>query len=330
MKIKIVLFLTALLAILPWKSYPQAQLPIVAEAAISPSGNRLAFILDDGERPEILLYDFSNDRIERLTSSEEVDPVLAFKSSLNWVNDNELLFLSKHTGIYQQYAINIAEMTMTPNGSSRMSEYDMVYSADNNGTYYLQFAAGGGLGIFFRPIGADMDTAIYSSGQSFTNMKFSPDGSYASVQVSPEMNTILIDIEEGQRVRTKLPSSNTILLAWSPDNNRFIYSEARYNYAGEMTEFVSLYDVESRKSTTLSSDSASFIVGAIWAPCTDKFLYVKGVTCILCDNSGNVIKEMEVEGRPLCWMPDLKTAVFTNGPEIFLFDTETGTQKYIY
>lgn len=306
-----------------------AQQPLITEAAVSPTGDKLAFIMDDGVKMDVLLYSFDTDTVKRITDSDDSPASLAIKSSLSWIDNTHILFLSKHQGLLQQYIIDVPLMSMSENGSSSLSEFDLNYSEYDGGTYYLQFAPQGGNAIFFRKLGESQSTMVFSERSTYSLLKVSPDGRYASVQVSPDMNTVIIDIAESKKVRTKLPSSNAILLAWAPDGNRFLYSEARFDYGGNVTEYLYIYDLEKKSNFGLGRDSSKFIVGAIWSP-GSKMMYVRGTTCHVCDGEGNELRSFEIEGRPLCWMPDRKTAVCTNGEEIFLLDTGDGTQKTIY
>ena len=326
MKTRFVLFLAA--AMLPFTKIAAQEQPIVQEAALSPSGERLAFILNDGERSEVLLYDFGSDSIQRLTDSGETAASLSSKSSLNWIDESRILFLSKHTGLFQQYVIDTRDMTMTPNGTSGVSEYDLVYY--DGRSYYIQFSPPAGNRIFYREAGGAAHM-LTTRQQTYSMLRLSPDGRYATVQESPDMGTVIIDIATGKAVRSKLPAANTILLAWAPGGDRFLYTEAKFDiYTGGATEYLAIYNIDSQKSTQLGSDSNNFVVGAIWAPYADKFLYVKGTSCRICDAQGNELKSITVEGRPLCWMPDMRRAVFTNGPEIFMLDTENSALRSLY
>lgn len=305
---------------------------VVTEASLSPSGGLLAFIVDDGQKSEIALYDFAADKVSRLTDSAETEPSLALKSSVNWIDDGRIVFLSKHTGIFQQYVLDIAGMEMAANGSSTTSEYDLAYSRDLGETFYLKLDNAYDTGIYRRPMNSSRAVRINDSAAGvYSSLRLSPGGAYITVQKDPDRNTLLFSTATGQEVKTRLQSENAIIWAWSPDGNSCIYSHAQFDHANNATEFIYVYDVEKKRSSEISYDTRRYMQGAAWSPCGTKYLYVKSVTGFLMDAERNKkLSEFTLEGRPVAWLPDCRNVVFVNGGEIFVYDTEAKTQKQIY
>lgn len=304
---------------------------IVTEARLAPDGNRLAFIIDDGERNEILCYDFRTESIERVTDSQQLISQLAVKGDLHWIDSDNLLFISKHTGIFQQFVINLDDLSMTPNGASLSSEYYLCFNDKLRETFYIQIISGDETAIMRRPLGSSQARRVDAGARAlYKSLSVSPDGRYVAVQVEPEMYLSLMSAETGEVLKDKLPNENTIMWAWAPDGNGLLYSQAYFDYMDRPAEYVYTYDIEARKSKEQSYDTVNFMTGALWAPCGEKFIYTKGAACHIVDVASGRTVRFDLEGRPVAWMPDCHNAVFVNGGEIFLLDTELKTQRRIY
>jgi len=127
---------------------------------LSPEKDKIAFKIYMGSNIDIYTYYFANDTIIRATNSSELNYDYQYKSFLNWIDNDRLLFVSKQTGIAQQWILDLSKNTLEPNGSSPSNEYFLTYSPLREETYYISSLNGKEPAVYRRKLYSEKSQKI--------------------------------------------------------------------------------------------------------------------------------------------------------------------------
>ena len=229
------------------------QITKVGEGQVSPDGNFVAFICYMGHVQDIFLYDLQKDTLSQITNSSVLDFDSQYKTSLNWIDNQRILFLSKYGGLSQQYIVNVFTKTMEPNGTSSSNEYLLEYSSVNQESYYISSHKGMEPAVFSRKLHDSRERKVSKGNMNCTSITVSPNGELLTYKEMPFGKTVLISLRDNKIIKTKVPTKNTFVYAWSPSCDRFIY---RYTYfTGETSESeLRLYNIITKTSEIIMKD----------------------------------------------------------------------------
>lgn len=303
------------------------QITKVGEGQVSPDGNFVAFICYMGHVQDIFLYDLQKDTLSQITNSSMLDFDSQYKTSLNWIDNQRILFLSKYGGLSQQYIVNVFTKTMEPNGTSSSNEYLLEYSSVNQESYYISSHKGMEPAVFSRKLHDLRERKVSKGNMNCTSITVSPNGELLTYKEMPFGKTVLVSLRDNKIIKTKMPMKNTFVYAWSPSSDRFIY---RYTYfTGETSESeLRLYNILTKTSETIMKD-CDFVWGCLWTPSKDKYIYCLSNKCCLVDQETGKQKEYDVIGRPVCWLNNGQSVLFIQDKKAFIQDLFTGRVKSV-
>ena len=301
------------------------QITKVGEGQVSPDGNFVAFICYMGHVQDIFLYDLQKDTLSQITNSSVLDFDSQYKTSLNWIDNQRILFLSKYGGLSQQYIVNVFTKTMEPNVTSSSNEYLLEYSSVNQESYYISSHKGMEPAVFSRKLHDSRERKVSKGNMNCTSITVSPNGELLTYKEMPFGKTVLISLRDNKIIKTKVPTKNTFVYAWSPSCDRFIY---RYTYfTGETSESeLRLYNIITKTSEIIMKD-CDFVWGCLWTK--DKYIYCLSNKCYLVDQETGKQKEYDVIGRPACWLNNGQSVLFIQDKKAFILDLFTGGVKNV-
>ena len=218
------------------------------EVALSPNEKLIAFTYYIEKVLDVFIYDLEKDSIVRITNSSDLNYDQQYKTFLNWVDNDRLIFISKHNGLAQQYILNIKTHSFDLESISSDNEYYLKYILTTNKTYYISSHNGKESAVFSKSIGEKNEKKISKGNLNCIITSLSPDGKYLAYKEMPIGKPHLISLQNDKEINVKLPQKNTTITKWSPFADKFIYN---YSYLKEkyksLTD-ISLYDLNTHRS----------------------------------------------------------------------------------
>ena len=319
---KILLFVVLLTCI-----HVSAQITEVGDSKVSPDGKFIAFVCYMGMQQDIFLYSIQQDTLFQLTNSTNLNFDAQYKTSLNWLDDHQLLFLSKHDGMSQQYILDIYVRTIKSNGTSNSNEYLLEYSDVNNEVYYISSRKGLQPAVYRKKLDGSKEIKVSKGNMNCTSISVSPDGKYLTYKEMPLGKTVLVSLKDNKVVKSKLPTKNTFVLEWSPVSDEFIYKYSWFE-GDIMKTSLGIYTIMTNTSETIEA-GVDYVAGAIWSPSKDKYLYSLLNKSYLVDRkSGNKI-EYDIIGRPRCWIDSERYVLFVSDEKAFILNLSDSSIKKI-
>jgi Tol biopolymer transport system component len=335
---QVIIFLTILISV--WGA--NAQTVEIREGKISPNKNLIAFIgSSKSYENDILLYDLSRDTLSRITYSMDLNYGLRYKTNLNWIDNEKILFLSKQNGRIQQYILDLSKSTLEPNGSSSFDEYFLNYSPQNEETYYISSINGKEPAVYRRKLFSDNVIKITKGNENYSVLALSPNSEYLSYRRMPmDNNTIVYSLKENQKLKCSLPHKEVAILAWSPLCDKFIYQHIINMDNSSSKLYLKEYDITSKTSKTIHSfigkkyTSGAFrfvtpYTGSLWFPCKDKYLFSFLDKLYIVDTDTQEKKEYTIAGKPIDWVEECVSVLFIHESKAFIFNIETEQIKEI-
>ncbi len=294
-----------------------SQINELREVALSPNEKRIAFTYYVGKILDIFVYDLEKDSIVQITSSSTLDFDQQYKTFLNWIDNERLIFISKHEGLAQQYILDIQANTFKLESSSFEHEYNLKYS--NNKTYYTSSRSGKEPAVFSKIIGEKKEIKISKGNVNCILTSTSPDGKYLSYKEMPIGKPHLISLENNKEIKVKIPQKNTSINQWSSSSDQFIYTQS-YFIGEDKRPFIdiNLYDFNTNESTKIAA-GLNYISGELWSPC-EKYFYTSLNKSYLVDISTNTKKEYSVIGTPIAFMDNCQSVLFMQKKRIFILN----------
>ena len=129
-------------------------LKIRSSPILSPKKDKLVFSIDSGSGSniDIYIYSFAEDTIVRTTNSTGLIYGYQYKEFLNWVDNDRILFISKHDGIARQWILDLSKKTLASNGYFPSNEYFLKYSRQNEESYYISSINGKEPAVYRRKL----------------------------------------------------------------------------------------------------------------------------------------------------------------------------------
>lgn len=297
-----------------------AQITKIKEGKFSPNGDRIAFIAYLGSMEDIFIFHLGNDSVSKETNSSELNFGQQYKTSINWINDNQLLFLSKLNGLSQQYILDINKHTLTANGASQSNEYLLEYDRESQTSYYISSINGREPAVLMRKLGENKVTNISKQNYNFTTPKISQDGNYIAYKQMPLGTPYVYSLKDGKQIKLKLPNKNTTITSWSPDSKYFLFTHTTFtDNSSYPNTSLHLFDLLQRKECTLL-ESADLISGAIWSSNNNLLGYSLGDKFVLFDIETKATKYYNITGRIIDWSNDCNLVLFVQGKDLIILD----------
>ena len=288
-----------------------AQVTKILEGRISPDGKLIALDCFAGSNEDLYLYKIENDSLIRITNSTELLFGLQYKRSLNWIDNNKLLFLSKHTGIVQQYILDVKQNSFVSNGTSPNSEYNLCFSKRMNETYYISIVGNNEPAVFKRNFNSDIPIKISKGNINYAGLSISSDEKYLSYKEMPIGKPIIYSIPENKELKLNLPKKNTTVLGWSANSSYFAYKSVTFTTDGIPVTSLEIYDLSTNTHRTIVKD-VKYLSNAIWSPIDENLIgfsfYNK---FFIYDINTNKKIEYEVSGNPVDWSSENNSILFT-------------------
>ncbi|WP_321309369.1 hypothetical protein [Marinifilum fragile] len=306
-----------------------SQITKIRDGEFSPDGNKIAFIAYLGNVEDIFIYHIGNDSLSRETNSSNLNIGFQYKSSLNWIDNKQVLFLSKQNGLSQQYILDIDKHTLNANGSSQSNEYLLEFDKANQVSFYISSLNGNEPAVLMRKLGENKVTKISKQNYNFTSPKISQDGKYIAYKKMPLGTPYIYSIENQKQIKTKLPNKNTTITSWSPDSKCFLFKHSSYidNSSFPKTS-LSLYDMQQKQKRVLI-ENVDLISGAIWSTNDNLLGYSLLDKFILVNNKAKRTKNYNVIGRPVDWSNDGNFVLFIQDKDLILLDLKNEKSKKI-
>jgi TonB family protein len=302
-----------------------SQIKSIEEAALSPDGHKIALLcqLNDVDK-DLLVYDLQKDTLIRLTFSNGLTYDQQYKISPNWVNDYQIIFLSRHNGLVQEYLLDILQNKLIPNGSSPSNEYYLQYAPTSQTSYYISTINGHEPAVYSRKLNDTKIIQISKGNINYSFPKISQDGNFISYNEMPFIKAHLFSLVENKEISIKLPSSNTRICCWSPDSQSFLYRHSFFpNNETEPNAIISLYSLATKKDSLIIKNS--YVTTPTWSHNNTLFGYLLPGKFVLINKDLGTQKVYAVTGHVInvIWSLD-NNAVFlienTNIQKLNLLD----------
>lgn len=152
----------------------------VREFKFSPQGDKIALLLTTNMITDLYIYVIETKELIRCTNSNELkgNSDFAYKNSLNWCDDQSVLFLSKHMGKSQQYIFNFTNKTFEANSISTGNEYSLTYSPKNQESYYTASINNKEPSVYKRKLGSSVNIEISKDGNNHMTPFLSDQNNY--------------------------------------------------------------------------------------------------------------------------------------------------------
>jgi len=318
----------------------------VREFEFSPQGDKIALLLTTNMITDLYLYSIENKKLSRCTNSNDLkdNSDLAYKNSLNWCDEQSVLFLSKHSGMSQQYIFNFSNLTFQPNGISNGNEYSLTYSRKNQESYYTAGINNKEPSVYKRKLGSTNNVELSKDGNNHMTPFLSDYNNYLFYNIMPFISPCIYDLNSSKLVKTKLPKSNIRIIGWAEKDTSivFLYSHFETDENFSITDLFS-YNYLTQKKRLISTEIEPTF-GVICSPDCSKIIYAKAskpsispnekkyklenIQTVIFDNKG-LNKSFLYYGVAKDWNADNKTVVFVNNNKLVLLNTETGNEKSI-
>lgn len=310
----------------------------IVDATISPDKEIIAFIISSGMSNEIFLYYIPLDTLVRKTYTTNLPLDSQYKRSLNWMNDEQLLYISKQNGIAQQCILNVVDNSYGRNGESFSPEYYLAYSPEYKESFYSSSVGKDNPAIFRRELYSDIHSKISKGKHIYSYVKLSPDSKYLSFAKMPEGKLNLYSLSEDKYIPLKLYSGGLAetLETWAPDCSKFIYSYVKKNVNNEAFQCLEEYNLETKKRKKImnsiklpESEFIYSLTNALWAPCESKYIYSIEEVFYVVDADTYALEKYELPGRPVEWLEDCKSVLFIDKEHAYIFYLDSGEVKQI-
>ncbi|MDP4116703.1 MAG: hypothetical protein Q8903_11245 [Bacteroidota bacterium] len=319
---------------------------IVREFEFSPKGDVIAMLLTTKMITDLYVYMIKAKKIIRCTNSSELkNSDLGYKSWLQWCDNQSVIFLSKHSGISQQYIFDFSDMTLKSNGSSKGNEYFLTYSQKSQESYYIAVINNREPSVYRRKRASSINTEISKDGKNHITPILSDKNNFLFYSVMPEISPCIFDLNNSKFIKTKLPKLNVKIVGWSESDSSLacIYSHydseenfaktdfMTYNYFSHKKQIISK-EIEPALGILCSPDGTKFVFSKSISPYTVtqnvKKYNTESIQTFISDKKGVILN------YPLCgiandWSNDNKTVLFTDGNNLVLLNVETGKLKSI-
>lgn len=320
----------------------------VREFEFSPEGDKIALLLTSDMITDLFLYDIENQALTRCTNSNELkdyDPDFAYKNSLNWCDNQNIILLSKHSGLVQQYIFNVVNKTFEANGSSKGNEYFLTYSRKNKESYYIAGINNREPSVYRRKLGSSENIEISKDRNNHMGTLLSDNDNYLFYSIMPEISPCIYDLNNSKVIKTKLPKSNINIVGWSEKDTTIFYTFAHYegdenfpikdlfsyNYLSQKKQLIS-NEIETNFGVLCSSDATKIIYSKALktkstSPTHRKYDF-EDIQTFIYDNKG-LSSNLSGYGVAMDWSDDNKTVVFAKGNKLVLLNTVNGKEKSI-
>jgi len=200
----------------------------VREFEFSPQGDKIALLLTTNMITDLYVYIIETKELIRCTNSNDLkdDSDLASKNSLNWCDDQCVLFLSEHTGISQQYIFTISNLTFKANGISNGNEYFLTYSRKNQESYYTASINNKEPSVYKRKLGSSVNVEISKDGNNHMTPFLSDQNNYLFYYVMPDIYPCIYDLNSSKLLKIKLPKSNIHIIGWAEKDTIIVYTSS--------------------------------------------------------------------------------------------------------
>jgi len=323
MKIKILILLTLI------GNLSYSQITEIRDGKFSPDGNKIAFIAFLGSVEDIFVYHIPNDSVSRETNSSDLNIGLQYKTSLNWINNSQILFLSKQNGISQQYILDIQRHTLTANGFSQSNEYLLEFDTLTRVSYYISSINDREPAVFMRKLGENEAINLSKQNYNFTSPKISQDGNYIAYKEMPFGKPYIYSIKDRKQVKLKIPEKNTTITSWSPDSKYFLFTYATFTNESKFPKnSLYLFDLQ-QKRDSLVIENADFISNSIWSSKDNLFGYSLIDKFILVDKKTKTSAIYNIIGRAIDWSHDCNNILFIQDRDLIILNLKNDEKKKI-
>ena len=302
--------------------YGIAQITKIREGLISPMGNKIALICYSGAIEDLYVYNIESDLLFRITNSQNLPIGLQYKTSMNWVDNEKILFLSKQSGIVQQYILDLENNSLTNNGESESNEYDLKYSGNNKESYYISSINGNEPAVFRRKSGENKATKISKLNVNHIISSVSNNGDYISYKEMPVGKPIIYSLHENKQLKLNLPPKNTNIISWSPNSRKFLYTHANYVSVDKPLFSLSTYDLETNQNTVIL-DNVEFIWSACWSESENLIAYSVNNKLIVQNLTTGTKDEQTMSVNSIEWFPGNKALLLIEDNKAFIYNLET-------
>ena len=318
----------------------------VREFEFSPQGDKIALLLTTDMITDLYLYTIENKKLIRCTNSNDLkdNSDLAYKNSLNWCDDQSVLFLSKHSGKSQQYVFNFYKKTFEANGISNGNEYSLTYSQKNQESYYTAGINNKEPSVYKRKLGSSVNVEISKDGNNHMTPFLSDRNNYLLYYVLPQISPCIYDLNSSKLAKTKLPKSNIHIIGWAEKDTSIVYIFSHfgtdenfpvtylfsYNYLNQKKRLIS-NEIEPTFGVICSPDCSKIIYSKASKPSispNEKKYKLDNIQTVMFDNKG-IYTNFSYYGVAEDWSADNKTVVFAIENKLVLLNTETGKEKSI-
>jgi Tol biopolymer transport system component len=320
----------------------------VREFEFSPEGDKIALLLTTNMITDLFLYEIENRKLIRCTNSNDLKNYnldFAYKNSLIWCDNQNVIFLSKHSGLVQQYIFNFTKKTFEANGASNGNEYFLTYSRKNQESYYIAGINNREPSVYRRKLGSTVNLEISKDGNNHMTTILSDNNNYLFYSVMPVISPCIYDLNSSKLVKTKLPKSNIRVIGWVEKDTNIVYTFSHF----ESDENIPVTDLFSYNYLTqkkrLISNGIEPNFGVLCSPDGTKIIYTKTSKpssispnqkkykleesqTFISDNKGTNTN-LSCYGLAKDWSIDNKTVVFVNGNNLVILDVDSGNKKSI-
>lgn len=199
---KTLIFLLSLLLSSPVVS---GQISEIRSAKLSMDRQSIAFICFLGSVQDMFVYNIETDSLRRLTTSESLNFDEQYKTSPNWLDSSNIIFLSKHTGRVQQYVLDIQRGNLSSYSTSEGNEYSLCYSSQNTESYYASSVKGKEPAVYRRGLISYEPKRITNKNINYALPQLSLDNKLLVFYEMPIGNPLIYSINEDVMLKTKLP-----------------------------------------------------------------------------------------------------------------------------
>ena len=321
----------------------------IRELKFSPDGNKIALLLTTDMITDLYLYTIDDKKLTRCTNSNELKEYntdLAYKNSLSWCDNERILFLSKHSGISQQYIFDFSTMTFKGNGASKGDEYWLIYSRENKKSYYISGFNNREPSVFERELNSQINTEISRDNNNHLNLFLSDKGNFIFYSIMPQISPNIYDLNNSKLLKTKFPKSNVRIIGWSEKDTTVVYTFAHYenddnfpitdlffyNYINGTKQLISK-NIEPNLGILVSPDGNKVLFNkvpqAIEINQNEKKFNSEQIQTYVTDQKG-VCKSFGNNGIAKDWSSDNNTVVFVTKNSVRLLNIETEKEKIIH
>lgn len=305
-------------------------LPIKIESpTLSPNGKIIALYIIADYVKDIYIYDLVKDSLFRTTLTGNIGGDLMYKSGLCWINNDSLLFLSKHNGTSQQYILDLGTLSISSNGQTESDEYLIDYSVVNKESYYMSSVNRNEPAVFRRKLGNESKAKKVTKQDNTIYMYplVSPNGNYLFYNEMPSIRPLFYSLSENKIIKTTLPKNNVRLLSWSPDSKKFTYKYSIFE-DGTPIPSIYIYDIESHKSEKVQYLQYE-LYNSVWSNDISHICFSKEGGAFIYNTQSKKITEIEAHGIPQFWLNDNKNVVFRDNETLYIYNLENNTKKVI-